>query len=220
MKSGQKNYKAQASVRFYPQKKDELERTIHKLIAEAGQLSTANSVSKSPVKAIISPHAAYVYSGLCAAQAYKELEPQKDQIKRVVLFGPSHRHGFQGVASPSYDTWSTPLGDVPIGVNKLRQLVDEYKCLSINNDAHENEYSLDVQVPLLQTVLGEFELLPFSIGRVPFNEVSKLIDHFWDDSSTLIVISTDLSHFLSDAAARVKDGICVTPLMRLEEKIR
>lgn len=194
------SFNSKASTRFYSQDSSQLKEQLHNFFDQA-------ELSASPfrVKAIIAPHAGYSYSGLSAAKAYKQLVPQKSQVKRVVLFGPSHKHPFNGVALPSAVRWVTPIGGVDIDAQNSASLVEEHDFLSINDKAHEDEYSLDVQLPFLQTVLDEFVLLPFSVGNVSSSDLSKLIAPFWDDENTIVVISTDLSHFLDDSKARVKD---------------
>ena len=155
-------------------------------------------------KAIIVPHAGYVYSGPIAASAYKQLIPYKDKINRVVLLGPSHRVAFNGVAVSDADFFATPLGNIPLD-KKGVQLLSALPQVVVSEQAHREEHSLEVQLPFLQEVLNEFTLIPLVVGDVERHEVAKVIDLFWGDQNTLFVISTDLSHYHSYNEAKNMD---------------
>lgn len=149
---------------------------------------------KRNIRAIVVPHAGYIYSGEVAAQAYRYLKLQADTIRRVILVGPSHRYFFQGCALPSVSYFSSPLGNIPIdtqSVEKLREIED----IEVSDQVHAFEHCLEVQLPFLQTCLNEFTLLPILTSNVSPVTVANLIDSLWQDESTLLVISSDLSHF-------------------------
>jgi AmmeMemoRadiSam system protein B len=156
-------------------------------------------------KVLIVPHAGYDYSGSTAAQAYRSLESYQDKIHRVVLLGPAHRVYVDGMAVPSVDAFSTPLGEVKLDVGAIRQ-ISSMPAVIVSDDAHREEHSLEVQLPFLQAVLKQFTLVPVVVGNCDAKKVAAVIDELWGGEDTLIVISTDLSHFHSYEAARQIDA--------------
>ncbi|HYR33828.1 MAG TPA: AmmeMemoRadiSam system protein B [Burkholderiales bacterium] len=160
-------------------------------------------------KALIVPHAGYIYSGPIAARAYDELGAARGIVRRVVMLGPVHRVPVRGLAIPSDTAFATPLGNVPIDhaaldeVSNLRQVVK-------NDLAHLQEHALEVQLPFLQRQLGEFALVPFAVGQASVQEVAEVIERLWGGPETLIVLSTDLSHYHPYAEAREIDHSTVT----------
>ncbi len=194
---------------FYPALQQTLSRDVLALLAAARPGVGATG----PVpKAIIVPHAGYVYSGATAALAYARLAPARAVIRRVVLLGPVHRVPVRGLALPDADCFATPLGEIQIddaavaAVSRLPQVVRSAA-------AHAQEHSLEVQLPFLQCVLGDFKLLPLAVGDATPSEVSQVLEALWGGEETLIVISSDLSHFLSYAAAQATDGQTVRTIM-------
>ncbi len=155
-------------------------------------------------KALIAPHAGYVYSGPIAGSAYAALEPLRDQIERVVLLGPAHRVFVRGLAAPEADAFSTPLGPVAIDRAAIAQLED-LPQVSVSDRAHAAEHSLEVQLPFLQEVLGDFALVPLVVGDASGAEVAQVIERLWGGEETLIVVSSDLSHYLDYDSARAID---------------
>lgn len=145
-------------------------------------------------KAIIVPHAGYIYSGCVAASAYKLLLGKSAKIKQVILLGPSHRVALHGIATTESDFFETPLGKIKIN-RSLCQLAETLPFVQANNLAHQNEHSLEVQLPFLQTTLESFELTPLVVGDCNQKEVAQCLQMLWGDEQTLIVISSDLSHF-------------------------
>ena len=156
-------------------------------------------------KALIVPHAGYIYSGPVAAAAYDELAPARGIVKRVVLLGPVHRVPVRGLALPLADGFETPLGRVPIdraacaSIARLKQVVT-------SEPAHAMEHSLEVQVPFLQKTLGPFTLVPLAVGSASISEVAETIEQLWGGEETRIVVSTDLSHYHPYDEARSIDG--------------
>lgn len=142
---------------FYPADPDEL----HQIVQE--MLHKAHKLPGHKVKALIAPHAGYVYSGPVAASAYAQLYPRKDEISQVVLLGPSHRVAFNGLACSSADYFSTPLGNIPLDRKSVDQLCS-LPQVQILDQAHSEEHSLEVHLPFLQEVLGKFELIPVVVG--------------------------------------------------------
>lgn len=173
---------------FYPADKQSLKNDIHQY------LNNVSVEQKENPKAIVVPHAGYIYSGPIAASAYKQIIPLKDKINRVVLLGPSHRVAFTGLAVPESDVFNTPLGNIPIDQKSIQQLSDLPQVIA-SDQAHRDEHSLEVQLPFLQEILGEFSLIPLVVGDAERHEVAEVINRLWGDEHTLIVISTDLSHY-------------------------
>jgi AmmeMemoRadiSam system protein B len=157
-------------------------------------------------KALIVPHAGYVYSGPIAASAYRLLRGMRGQIKRVVLLGPAHRVAFHGLAATSAEFFSTPLGLVKIDQAAMETVL-ELPQVRIIDEAHREEHSLEVQLPFLQSVLGQdFSLIPLVVGETDSNSVAEVIETLWGDRETLILISSDLSHYLDYETARRLDS--------------
>ncbi len=172
---------------FYPADAQRLSTVIQ------GFLDAAQVRIESHPRALIVPHAGYIYSGPIAASAYVTIHPE--QVRRVVLVGPSHFVWLRGLAVPGVDAFRTPLGDVPVcGTN-----------VNVVPAAHAREHSLEVQLPFLQTVLGSFDVVPIVVGDAHPQEVADVLDLYAADPKVLIVISSDLSHYLSYEQARLVD---------------
>lgn len=183
---------------FYPADAVELRNMVNQF------LTAAKSIAASP-KAIIVPHAGYIYSGVVAASAYKSLESIRDQIKRVVLLGPSHRVAISGLALSSADYFTTPLGAVPVD-KQAASLLSDLPQVRVFDDTHALEHSLEVQLPFLQQVLDEFTLVPLVVGEASAEQVAEVIERLWDGPETLIVISSDLSHYQDYSTAQQLDA--------------
>lgn len=163
----------------------------------------SHSNSRFP-KAIIVPHAGYIYSGAIAASAYSRLQPYRQHIKRVIIIGPSHRVGFNGLALSSADYFETPLGNIPVDKETNEQLlaIDGVKTL---DQAHVQEHSIEVQLPFLQNVLDDFTIVPIVAGNASAKLVDKVINSLWSNDNTVIVISSDLSHYHDYVSAQQLD---------------
>ncbi len=156
-------------------------------------------------KALIAPHAGYVYSGPVAGSAYAALRALRDQIRRVVLLGPAHRVYVPGIAASSAKEFATPLGSVPVDQSAIAELVREFDFIVYDDNAHALEHSLEVQLPFLQSTLTRFDLLPFAVGGAHPVQVERLLQRLWGGSETLIVISSDLSHYHDYDTAKAID---------------
>jgi AmmeMemoRadiSam system protein B/AmmeMemoRadiSam system protein A len=198
---------------FYPGNPAELRQTLAELLASAAPATHV----RSP-KALIVPHAGYVYSGPVAASAYGQLVALRGRIRRVVLLGPTHRVYVRGLALPEADRFATPLGEVPLDREGM-QRVAGLPQVTQSAAAHQMEHSLEVQLPFLQQVLGDFQLLPLAVGEATADEVAEVLEQVWGGDETLIVISSDLSHFLPDALARKVDGGTVDAILALNSHI-
>ncbi len=191
--------KAAVAGQFYEADTTALQQQLSDLMAGV------SSVPGPVPEVLIVPHAGYIYSGQTAARAYRCLELHRDEIRRVVLFGPAHRVYLEGMAVPSVDLFTTPLGDVPLDRESLDRIIT-MPGVSVSDQAHRDEHSLEVQLPFLQTVLTQFTLVPVVVGDCDAATVAAVMDALWGGVDTLVVISTDLSHFLSYAKARQVDA--------------
>ena len=168
------------------------------------------------LKALIAPHAGYIYSGGTAGRAYALLAPLAGRIRRVVLLGPCHRVSVRGLAAPTVKAFATPLGSIALDRAALDALADLPEVVA-SDAAHAQEHSLEVQIPFLQTVLGEFELVPLAVGDASAGEVAEVLDRLWGGPETLIVISSDLSHFHSYREAQAIDNATVAHILALDQ---
>jgi len=182
---------------FYPADPKNLESML------AGFLEEADCSTKSP-KVIIAPHAGYIYSGPIAASAYVRLQVVRDQISKVVLIGPSHRVAFQGLALSGADYFSTPLGDIELDKPLIESLLS-LPFVGYLEQAHAMEHSLEVHLPFLQTMLADFKLIPLVAGDASPDQVSQVLELLWGGDETLIVVSSDLSHYHDYASAQRLD---------------
>jgi AmmeMemoRadiSam system protein B len=154
---------------------------------------------------LIVPHAGYVYSGPVAAHAFAELVPLRGRVRRVVLLGPAHRVALRGLALPQAEAFETPLGVIPVDTRAFALLADLPQIVR-SDAAHALEHSLEVQLPFLQAVLGEFTLVPLVVGEASSEEVAEVLERLWSGDETLLVISSDLSHYLDYETARRLDA--------------
>jgi len=183
---------------FYPADAASLSSQIRTFLADAGEAVSA------PPKALIVPHAGYVYSGPVAARAYAHVKPLHDIVERVVLLGPCHRVPVLGLALSSADAFATPLGPVPVD-HSLDETLLASPQVQVYDATHTAEHSLEVHIPFLQVLLGDFKLLPMVVGQASPDEVAEVLEQVWGGAETLIVVSSDLSHYLDYDAAQTID---------------
>jgi AmmeMemoRadiSam system protein B len=186
---------------FYPEDSAELESAVANYL---GAVPAPPGDAPTP-KALIVPHAGYVYSGPVAASGYARITGQRRAIGRVVLLGPSHRISLRGLAASGADTFATPLGAVPLDREAIDEILD-LPQVQIFEAAHRDEHSLEVQLPFLQYVLEDFSLVPLSVGDAEPEEVGEVIERLWGGPETLFVVSSDLSHFYDYETARRMDA--------------
>jgi MEMO1 family protein len=182
---------------FYPADAERLRGVVEEAMAAALRRTQADSRPDHPsntVKAVIAPHAGYVYSGPVAASAYAQLAPARGVIKRVVVLGPAHGVPLAAVAVSSADAWETPLGQVEVDTPGRDRLLS-LPSVVIDDEAHRREHSLEVHLPFLQLVLGDVAVVPLVAGRVGPEVVADVLDRVWGGPETAIVVSTDLSHY-------------------------
>jgi AmmeMemoRadiSam system protein B len=187
---------------WYPGNPASLKRVVNKYLSDA-----KNPEVPGRIRALIVPHAAYRYSGPVAGHAYKLLRGEK--VDRVVMIGPSHRFGFEGVSVSCHDAYETPLGLVPLDRGISRDLIESNNFIRFIRKAHEREHSLEIQLPFLQCALDDFSIVPVLMGRQDIATCEALAESLAnvlkDRPGTLIVASTDLSHYHSDKVARRLD---------------
>lgn len=180
-----------------------------------GYLTEVTPTSGSP-HAFIVPHAGYDYSGPIAATAYAQLARRKPLPTRVVLLGPSHHVGFTGLALPGCDTFETPLGTIPLDVDGMRRALELPQVRELPK-AHAKEHSLEVQLPFLQRVLKDFTLVPLVVGDATPTQVADVLEALWGGDETVVLISSDLSHFLTWEQAKRIDGRTGQRIVALDE---
>lgn len=195
---------------FYPANPRVLSSEIAQYLADAAPAEMA----RAP-KMLIVPHAGYVYSGPVAAHAYALLARWRERIKRVVLLGPAHRVAVAGLAAPTAAAFETPLGRVVIDQEALASLADLPQVIT-SDAAHAMEHALEVQLPFLQTVLESFTLVPLVVGRAPIDEAAAVLERLWGGEETLIVISSDLSHYQPYRSAQAMDRATVEGMLKLD----
>lgn len=199
---------------FYPGRAGELRRMVEAMLAAADAPPPGDPVPK----AVIAPHAGYVYSGPVAASAFRRLAPAAGRIRRVVVVGPAHRVALSGLALPGVEAFETPLGRVPVDpelaaqISGLPQVVEDPL-------PHREEHSLEVELPFLQVVLGELSLLPLVVGDASGAEVAGVLEAVWNGSGTAVVISSDLSHYLPYEVAREVDRETAGAILELAAPI-
>ncbi|HXQ31097.1 MAG TPA: AmmeMemoRadiSam system protein B [Steroidobacteraceae bacterium] len=186
---------------FYPAAASDLRAALAALLGHA----SADAHPAPPAKALIVPHAGYVYSGSVAAAAYVRLVTRRSEISKVVIIGPSHRAYFQGIALPEADAFATPLGEIRIDVAGKARLAARGDVL-VSDAPHELEHCIEVQLPFLQTVLDEFTLIPLLAGVASPQYVASVLTDVWGGPETLVLASSDLSHYHPYGSAQQLDA--------------
>lgn len=172
---------------FYPGNTQELAAMVDKFLADA------DGEGKTP-KAVIAPHAGYIYSGPIAASAYARLSGGADTVQRVVLLGPAHRVSLRGLAACSARAFATPLGNVPVD-SEMVSLALTLPQVQLWDEAHAFEHSLEVHLPFLQRIYPKINIVPLVVGQASTEDVAEVVELLWGGPETVIVISSDLSHF-------------------------
>lgn len=194
---------------FYPALADALSADVERFLRCA-------STPRIPVpKALIVPHAGYIYSGAIAASAYACLAASRASINRVVLLGPTHRVAIRGLALPDAAAFDTPLGSIALDA-ELVQAVERLPQVHQSAQVHALEHSLEVQLPFLQLALDKFTLLPLAVGTSNAEEVAEVLDRVWGGPETLILISSDLSHYHVYAEAQLLDQETARQIVALQ----
>jgi AmmeMemoRadiSam system protein B len=197
--------------RFYPTDPNKLRQMVDAF------MNGAELRARGTYKAVIAPHAGYLYSGPIAASSFIHFANDRDTIKRIILFGPSHHFWFEGIALSHAEAFATPFGLIPVdqgAVNQIRELPQ----VQFEERAHTNEHSLEVELPFLQQTLGEFTVVPLVVGDAADEEMAEVIDQLWGGEETRIVISSDLSHYHDYDMARELDRRTAEAVEQFEPK--
>lgn len=199
-KAQKKVRKAAVAGFFYPDDPERLQFSLSQLFESVPE----NLKTQYSPRAIIAPHAGYIYSGEIAASAYSSILGRASDIKRVVVLGPSHQLALDGAACPNATHFDTPLGQIPLDVDEIARLQAQ-GLLDMNDAVHVREHSIEVQLPFLQHVLSDFKLIPIVVGLEQALPIAAILEAYWNAQDTLIVVSSDLSHYLDYYDARKMD---------------
>ena len=199
---------------FYVPEADALRTEVKHLLSKAAP--PVSEKRRDPPKALVVPHAGYMYSGQIAAHAYAALANTSHNIKKVVLLGPAHYVPTIKLGTSTAAAYRTPLGDIPVDQKSIADAVASLPFVEYNDPAHMREHSIETQLPFLQEVLGEFVLLPFLTSGASCEQAALLLNHFWGEDETLVVISTDLSHYHDYDTAYKLDNSVVDSVLRLQ----
>ena len=198
---------------FYPESATALSDEL------AGLFSALKPQAGHYPKAIIAPHAGYIYSGTTAAHIYASIAAQRGTVRRVVVLGPTHRVAVDGLALPTGTAFETPLGIVPLDLPAMAAIRDMPQVV-VSQSVHAQEHALEVQIPFLQYTLGtEFSLVPLAVGRASAEQVAAVLERLWGGDETLIVVSSDLSHYLPYEQARQLDGQTARTILALDPTV-
>ncbi len=194
---------------FYPESAAELSSLVDRLLEAARREVPRRSACP---KAIVAPHAGYVFSGAGAARAFTLLEPFANSIERVVVIGPAHRVRVQGLVEPEAAKLATPLGDVEVDVDAIARA----KGIGKSALAHAKEHSIEVELPFVQKVAPNAKVIPLAVGRTPADEAAAVLESLWGGPETVFVISSDLSHYLPYDVGRARDTETAAKIVALD----
>lgn len=206
---------------FYPDAVGDLHLLLNAYLHRSAQSNDINTRQINKVaglpKALIVPHAGYVYSGAAAGAGFAAILPCAPHIRRVVLFGPAHRVAFKGIAVADCNAFETPLGQVPVDLASVQQLQDFPQVIA-SNRAHAQEHSLEVQLPFLQSMLTDFSIVPLVVGDASPEAVKAVMALLWGGEETLVVVSSDLSHYHDYDTAQQLDRRTCEAIERLDDR--
>jgi len=197
---------------FYPADRQVLRQEVDSFLAQAAHRQGP------PPKALIAPHAGYIYSGPVAGSAYARLRQVAAQIRRVVVLAPSHRVAFRGIAASPADSFETPLGEIQVDSAAVKKALQLPQVNQVPQ-AFDGEHALEVQLPFLQEVLDDFLLVPLIVGEAEAQEVAEVLEQLWGGEETLIVISSDLSHYQDYDSARQHDQHTTRIIEALDDRL-
>lgn len=204
---------------FYPGDFEELRSDVRSYLNEGmykKNICVQKFIDFTHVKALIVPHAGYIYSGQIAACAYRLLLQNRKKFKRIIILGPAHRVWINGAALPCSEIFETPLGEIKLDKKLMKKIVKKFPWISENEEAHSQEHCIEVQLPFLQETLDDFLLIPLVVGETKTEQIAELIYQFTKDEESLIVISTDLSHFHDYDTAKRNDLRTANAIENLE----
>jgi len=194
---------------FYPRSAETLSRTVASLLA------AARTEQRQRCRGIITPHAGYVYSGAVAAEAFASVRHLAGRIDRAIVIGPAHFVPFRGIAAPSHAAFATPLGEMPVDAGAIGALAED-RLVAVNDEAHAPDHAIEVELPFLQAIFGNLAVVPLLFGFTSADAVAAAIGQLWTDD-TLLVVSSDLSHFEDYEAACEHDQRTAAAIESLEE---
>ncbi len=198
---------------FYPASCEEIKSYIKKFdkILSVHDIE----IEKKDVKAVIVPHAGYVYSGFTANMAYKSV---KDDKKRVIVIGPSHKIYLEGMSISMYDEIETPCGNLKVDKEYAKKIFDTYPFATFIKDAH-HEHSTETQFPFIKYYFKDIEVVEIVYGKIDYKLLSLAVDEILKDKDNLLVVSTDLSHFYPLSKAKELDNICLNAIIKKDLKL-
>ena len=196
---------------FYPGAPNALAADVRAHLAAA---ASPDEATRTAPKAIVVPHAGYIYSGAIAGRAYERLSAARKAIRRVVLFGPAHRAWVRGLALPSARAFATPFGEIALDADAVAR-ASALPQVVVDDAAHAQEHSIEVQLPFLQRTLEDFRIVPFAVGDATPAEVAEVMELLWGGTETLVVVSSDLSHYHRYAEARAIDRATADAILAL-----
>lgn len=201
---------------FYPGTRAEVDRQARALLDHAREILAGLAPTPRP-KALVVPHAGWRYSGDLAALGWRTLAPAGARISRVVVLGPTHRVAIRGVALPGADLFATPLGTLRIPTAEVLELTADLPTpVTVHAATHAEEHAIEVQVPFVQEVLGDVELVPLVAGAIDESDLADVIEALWGGPETVVAVSSDLSHYLPDAVARSLDDDTIARILALD----
>jgi len=198
---------------FYPDDPQHLARAVAEYLADA---EAGDAASAAVPKAVVVPHAGFVYSAPVAASAYARLRPLKGRLRRVLLLGPAHRVAIRGLAASGVDAFDTPLGRLPVDREAIARIA-ALPQVTVNDEPHRLEHCLEVQLPFIIACLGSVPIVPLVVGEASAAEVAQVIEMLWEGPDTLVVISSDLSHYHDYETARRMDAATSAAIEALDE---
>lgn len=196
--------------KFYPREPRQLENDVRRM------LDAAEVVQCQP-KILIAPHAGYEYSGPIAASAFATLESRRAVIQRIVILGTCHTSREPGIFTTGADSFETPLGSIETDANSIQMAV-HHGLAVLDDQAHQLDHAIEVQLPFLQVALDSFEIAPFLVSAAPTENVARLIRLLWDDTGTIFLISSDLSHYQPYKKACAIDQQTAESIVQLDHK--
>ncbi len=208
--------KSSVSGTFYPSTKEEIEKYINHF-NQVLEKSNINIDCDFQPRAIISPHAGYIYSGFTANVAFTLLK-QKINPTRIIVIGPSHKFGFDGASISLHNDYETPLGNLKIDVQYSQQLEEKYDFLDFMSDVHK-EHSTETQMPFIKHYFPDTKVVEIVYSKCDYKDITKIIEEVLKDDDNFVVISTDLSHFYNLNDAHKLDNICLSGIKNLDLNI-
>jgi hypothetical protein len=194
---------------FYPGAREQLKACVDTLLAEA------RSQPRSGCRGVIAPHAGYIYSGPVAAEAFAAVRNHKGRVRRAIIVGPAHYASCEGVVAPPQPVFATPLGEVAVDTAAIRSLAGE-RLVTVDAKPHAPEHALEVELPFMQRIFGPLPIVPLVFGHTNAAVVAGVLERVWDDT-TLLVVSSDLSHYESYESARRRDARTAAAIEQCDE---